>query len=513
MGEAGGGGFQWIQIPPVAEPGQTRAFANRENQLAKLYMAVVAAGNAVVQGELDVRHRIVVSGYMGVGKSALILQTLGMVRDELGTPDGQLLRAPADLPDPDERHRWLLLRASGKHVPSVDAITDAIRTCALSVLDEVKEGIERRLPGVLELPVVSWAMRKRETVLFAEVKRALLSLVHMIDYVHAWHGASLKMRAQSGTHTEVGQSTNIEGDLLAELRRQRHEPSTPEAKAALKLATSYLQKRASSIQVDTEIERQQIIGPELVVEALNSLFAATDRARIPTILVLDDFDEFASNVGPSHEQRARVLAGVLGQFNRLRPTCLLIGLREEYMHEDIRRQYSLKVHVPPLTRDGAAGALKAWGAVQRQSLQPGVVETLREIGDVFLRPFAPEDPVAVPFRFLQLVAWVANYARGWRKVPPRELVLGFLRDEFAPEVVRALDKLSTMMPEEDIRRCCEVSPLESSPYTLSHGERRALMKAGLLRPALAGDPEDTTLLVDPLCAYLRLASTDAASAG
>lgn len=509
MSEVRGGGFQWIQIPPVAEPGQPRAFANRENQLAKLYAAIVAAGNAVVQGEPDIRHRIVISGYMGVGKSALILQTLGMIRDELGIAEGQRLVVPFDLPEPEERHRWLLLRASGKHVPSVDAITDALRTCALSVLDEVKEGIARKLPGALELPVVTKLLRSRETELFAEVTRALSSLVHMIDYVHAWHGATLKMRAQSGTQTEIGQSASLEGELLTELKRQRQEPNTPEAKAALKLATSYLQKRASTIRMDTEIERQQIIGPGLIVDALNNFFVATDRAGIPTILVLDDFDEFASNVGPSHEQRARVLAEVLGQFNQLRPTCLLIGLREEYMHEDIRRQYNPVVYVPPLTRDGAAEALRAWGAVQRESLQPGVVETLRAIGDVFLRQFAPEAPVAVPFRFLQLVAWVANNERNWKDKPPRALVLGFLRDSFAPEVVRALEHLSTMMPEEDVRLCCEVSPLEPSAYMLSPREQRALIKAGLLRPALAGDPEDPTLLVDPLCAYLRLASADA----
>lgn len=507
MTDGADGGFPWIQIPPVAEPGQLRAFANRENQIAQLYTAIVAAGNAVIAGELDVQHRIVVYGYMGVGKSALVLQALGMVRDELGVAEGQALRVPADLPEPNERHRWLLLRVSGKHVPSVEAIADAIRSCALTVLEDVKDGIERKLPGALNLPVLTKVFRSRETEQRAEVEKALRALAYMIEYVQVWQGATMKVRAQSGTQAETGQSASIEADLLATLERQRQSPSTPEAKAAFKLATSYLQKHASLIRVDSEIERSQVIGPELVVEALNNFFAATDRAKIPTILVLDDFDEFASNVGPSHEQRARVLSGVLGQFNRLRPTCLIIGLREEYMHEDIHRQYRT-VYVPPLTRIDAARVLAAWGAVQRQSLQPGVTETLQAIGDAFLQRFPPENPVAVPFRFLQLVAWVANNVRDWKEQPPREVMLRYLRSSFPSEVVRTLEKLCTMMPAEDVRLICEAVPVDPTPYSINHRERRTLSRAGLLRPALAGDPDDDQIVIDSLCAYLHIATAD-----
>jgi len=75
--------FPWISIPSYAEPGRPHAFANREHQLAALYQRLVQAGNAVRDGHDAVHTKHVVFGYMGVGKSALILQALGMIRGDL----------------------------------------------------------------------------------------------------------------------------------------------------------------------------------------------------------------------------------------------------------------------------------------------------------------------------------------------------------------------------------------------------------------------------------------------
>src|SRR5690348_13716249 len=97
--------FPWIVIPKFAEPGQPHAFANREQQLAQLYKMVVSAGNAVRRPRRGgaVRLRAVVTGYMGVGKSALILQALGMIRSEDGVVDGQTVPLPVGLPEPEDR--------------------------------------------------------------------------------------------------------------------------------------------------------------------------------------------------------------------------------------------------------------------------------------------------------------------------------------------------------------------------------------------------------------------------
>lgn len=493
--------FPWIHIPPVAQTGQVRAFADREDQIAQLYKALVGAGNAVRDGESTVRHRFVVSGYTGVGKSALILQVLAMLRDELGVVDGQRLTLPPDLPEPDGRERWLILRASGKQVPSVDSIAEALRKCALSIFDDVQEEAERRLPGVLELPLLHRLLRRREARLFQEVSAALKSLAAMIDYVQVWQGSTLKIKLESQSHAES--SRNIEADLAADLRRLGGEPTSAEAKAALKLAAGFIRKRAMSTHLSTTLEQQSVVGAELVVEALNQFFVSTDRAGIPTILVLDDFDEFASNVGPSHAQRSQVLSSVLGEFSRLKPTCLIIGLREEYLHEDVLRQYQ-NVHIPPLTRTRAAEILDAWSAVQRPPLDAEIAASLRAIGDKLLDGFEMEEQVVIPFRFLQLVSWIANNITDCASRSRRELVQRYLRTTFGGEVVDAMDRVCMAMPDGDIRRCAEVRPVDPEPYAeIGRYERLALARLGLLRPVIAGDPDDSRIVLDPLCAYLR----------
>src|SRR5580692_4941154 len=125
----------WLDIPQIAEPGQAHAFADREAELSQLYLGLVSAGNAVRGGETGVRRRFVVLGPKGVGKSALVLQTLGMLRDELGVKDGQRLALPPDLPEPLDRQRWIILRLSGKRV-AVENIPEAIERAIIALLDD-----------------------------------------------------------------------------------------------------------------------------------------------------------------------------------------------------------------------------------------------------------------------------------------------------------------------------------------------------------------------------------------
>jgi Cdc6-like AAA superfamily ATPase len=499
--------FPWINIPLFAQPGQKHAFADREEQLAQLYKAIVSAGNAVRTHETAVRHRYVVSGYMGVGKSALILQVLGMIREEDGVVAGQTVKLPAELPEPEDRQRWLILRASGKTTPSVDAIADALQRSMLSVMDDVREEAERKTPHVLELSFIHRLFRRREARLYEEVKRALQQLTSEIQYVRAWQGALQTRSLEQSIRVEAHQQA--EAEVEAQLQRVGGEPRTAEAKAGLKAAAGLLRKTAMS--ATTSVEHRLAVSTQLVVDALNHFFAATDRAGIPTILVLDDFDEFASSVGPSHHDRSRVLSTVLGAFSELAPTCLIIGLREEYTHEDVMRQYR-NIPVPPFTRAVAAEALDAWSRVQSPSLEPDVARALRGLGDRFLQRFEHDEPAVIPFRFLQLVAWVANNI-----VPPDapvdSLVLRYLKGNFSGEVVRAIQRIAAIMPAEHIPLCAEATPLEPEPYQLTERERLALSKAGLLRPAVAGDPSDTRLVLDPLVAYFRAAKDAAASPG
>src|SRR5580700_7747818 len=135
----------WINIPSFAEPGQPHAFADREQELAQLYLGLVSAGNAVRESETGVRYRVVVGGPKGVGKSALVQQALGMLRDEVGVTPGQRLALPPDLPEPVDRQRWIILRLSGKTV-AAENIPDALQRSIIPLLDDASEEIGRKVP-------------------------------------------------------------------------------------------------------------------------------------------------------------------------------------------------------------------------------------------------------------------------------------------------------------------------------------------------------------------------------
>ena len=105
-------GFPWINIPMFADLDEPQVFVGRREELAVLYRGLVQAGNAVRQGRFGIHRKFVIHGYLGVGKSALIMETLRLLREGPGDAQGQT----ADLPTPEDPERWLILRISGKHV-------------------------------------------------------------------------------------------------------------------------------------------------------------------------------------------------------------------------------------------------------------------------------------------------------------------------------------------------------------------------------------------------------------
>jgi hypothetical protein len=113
--------------------------------------------------------------------------------------------------------------------------------------------------------------------------------------------------------------------------------------------------------------------------------------------------------------------------------------------------------------------------------------------------------VVVPFRFLQMVAWIGNTALD-RSGSDEDRILYYLRGTYNGETYRAFQRLAQLMPEDDLDLCAEAVPVDPAPYKISPRDRRALMSAGLLRPAMAGDPEDDRIVLDPLLAYLRAAA-------
>ena len=125
-----GTGFPWINIPMIADTGEELAFVQRREELAVLYRGMVEAGNSLRAGRLGVHRKFVVHGYLGVGKSALVLQALRMIREPMSA-DG--IAADLGLPPPEDPERWLILRVSGKHVFGLDGMVDSLRR---NVLDD-----------------------------------------------------------------------------------------------------------------------------------------------------------------------------------------------------------------------------------------------------------------------------------------------------------------------------------------------------------------------------------------
>lgn len=497
--------FFWIDIPAYAVPGQVHAFADREQELAQLYKGIVAAGNRVRTSDERVRQKYVVWGPKGVGKSAVILQALGMIRDETNVAEGQRLTLPPELPEPIDRERWLILMASGKRVTNVDAIVDSLQRSILDVLDDVRGAAEDALPDTLALPMVHRLFRTREAKLYAEVRSALLTLTSTVKYVRYFLGAIQTDKLDKKTET----TKDIAASIEATFKAMGAEPTGTEAKAGMRLASQYLVKILATNA--TSVERRRSVDVEWVTDALNELFEATHKARIPTLLVLDDFDEFASSVGPSHLERAKVLESVLSSFSRLSPTCLIIGLRSEYMHEDIDRQYKSLVPVRPMTKAAGIDALDAWIRVQKPSLSAEDRAALLDLGRRLLARFGDLDASVNPFRFLQLIAWLANN-RGISDKSARDLIVDYMSNRFTLGVTAHAQQIALGMPEPDLLYSAAGEPVDPSPYAIERTAQLTLSQLGLMRPAVAGDPSDPRIVLDPLIAYLRAAMAPKASA-
>lgn len=490
----------WLPIPRFPQVGQPFAFADRVDQLADLYGAVVDAGNALIRGERPVPARLAISGYKGVGKSSLVLQALGILRDPAGA-SGPHAAVLSSLAEPVDPQKWLVLRVSGKHVRGIDGLPDDLHRSVLDVLQDAVRGAEQAAPNVLKLPFFHRLFRTRERELYDRVRSALTALTLTVEFVRAYRGAKMSEKVEEARKVE--RSVEIKAFLETQLQLKGIRPDSGEGKVAVGLSSTFLGKWAQSFEGKRVLEQEVTVNADLATEALNGLFATTTAAGIPTVLVLDDFDELASGAGPSHAQRAKLLMEVLGVFNQLSPTCLIIALRQEYEHEDLLRQFR-RIYVPPMTREAACDMLDVWTSVQAVQWSDEMRGALRAVGQSFIRAFPEDSPVVVPDGFLPLVTWAARNARPGE--PTRDVFLRYLRMHYDGETVRAVTRLAGALSDDDLESCAETIPIDPVPYSLRPSERRALEKSGLLRPAMAWNDEDTRVIVDPLVAYLRRAS-------
>lgn len=472
-----GTGFPWINIPMIADTGEELAFVQRREELAVLYRGMVEAGNSLRAGRLGVHRKFVVHGYLGVGKSALVLQALRMIREPMSA-DG--IAADLGLPPPEDPERWLILRVSGKHVFGLDGMVDSLRRNVLDdetaqpVVDElhpesrlalyaeVHQQVASAVPDVLQLSPLHRLLRTRESQLYEQLRADLRELAKAIDHI---------------TYQVATADTSESGAAATEGREAAH-------------------------------ERRERDEAHILVEVLNRFFRTASAAGLPTLLILDDFDDIAVASGASAERRARMLSSLLSEFTQLAPTCMVLTLRSEYMNDSVLRQYR-RIYLPPLNRTDARIILGIWAQAQHPPLDAETTQRLQELGDRFLKSFDVEEPVVVPFRFLQLVTWLANNLLIYQlqDADEEKMLLRYFGSKYPLHAVRALRHVVELMPPEHIAACANASPLEGAPYAaLTPHERVALERSSLLRPAVASDPTDPRLVLDPLCAFLRAAS-------
>ncbi len=490
----------FFYVPSSAEPGQLFAFGDRDGLVQELFRAVAHAGRALREGSLAVRHRRAVVGYEGVGKSALILRALEMVRD---AEPGGLVKDP---------ERWLIFRFSGKHYSSFEALTDGL--VSLSIEEETNRSsapdellllardfalqAEGSVPQETFLSIVHKRF-SQEQRLYAGVREALHAMTSAITYVQTWRGATLSRQEERTVQADLSRTS--EAALEAEIKSLIAVPETAEGKAGLRIAAGILKKHASALRGVERIEGRWRVSSEILVDVLNHFLDQCTRARLPTILVLDDFDEFASASGSSHRARSEVLSHVLGPLHLLRPTVFLLGLRKEYMDWDVRRNFEV-TEVPPATPPEALEMVRAWAGAQTPKIEGEALVDLVALAQSVLGVLRSDEPGVVPFRFLRLLAWLYNAGQD----PSRraeEMLSTFLdrnHDYFARVALR---KVAELMPEPDVLRCMTTSPLSPDPYQLSEAEAGALRQDGLLRPAVAGDQGSREIILDPMAAWLR----------
>ncbi len=474
-------GFPWINIPMFADIDEPQVFVGRREELAVLYRSLVQAGNTVRQGRFGVHRKFVVHGGLGVGKSALILQCLRLLR--AAPTEAEALAT--DLPAPEDPERWLILRISGKHVMGLDGVVASLRW----TMTQADASSEPESEAHALYPRLA---------LYEHVHRQAESVAQRAMQLAPWHHELRTREAQ--LYDKVRTDLRALADTIEQIARQSYD--------------SGLAESASRSSESADGSPRELEEAHSLVSALNRFFRAASAAGLPTVLVFDDFDELAVSAGSSPLRRAQTLSLLLGEFAQLAPTFLLLSLRSEYLSETVLRQFR-RIFLPPLSRAEAAALLAGWAEAQDPPLPPEVTARMQALGDRFLRHFASDDLAVVPFRFLQLVAWLANnyliYQLG--ELDEARMLWRYFASKYSLETTRALRALAALMPAEHVSLSASASPLDASPYqALSPPDRQALVRAGLLRVAAAADPEDSRIVLDPLIGYLAAALRGGASA-
>lgn len=500
----------WWNVPRFADTGQRRAFVNRELLLTDLVARMVSVGNALRRGDTHARERIALTGYRGVGKSAVLLHAIDMLRAPSYALEGNFVKLPPTLPSPLDPERWLIVRVSGKSVGSFIELPHAIEKSAFATLYDATGHLHQQGRDATQLPWFDRALlNRRDAALYQRVRSEISKLAGVLGEVDGRLGYT-RLEKDEGTR-----QNERSGDLKATIEgslKGRFSDLSPDAVELGAKSVSEFLRRYSSKDVHTEtIEGKTILSADLVVTAFNEFFAACREARLPTVLALDDFDEFASAAGPDPAGRARVLSRVLGAFATLSPTVLVLALREEYRDLDVDRQFMVR-HVPPMSRASAREAVRAWAMAHEPTPSDMRVAELQAYSDRLLQSTSDalnmrdEDAIVTPFHHLQTLFNAANrHGPSLASTKPSKVIEEECRLTYSPRTVRTILRVVDALSPDDVRAALEHEPIDAAHLTLSDTERRELQQHGLVTPVMAGEPEPPQTYLDPLFGMLGLA--------
>lgn len=478
-----------LQIPRFVDPSDTQVFADRSDVLEGLVNQIVDAGNKLREGVQTATKTIVVSGTVGVGKSAVIFEALRAIREPERSPNS---RRPTD---PD---RWLEVYVSCKTLSGIADLLNAIR----SVVDSTADALIAQLDAPsrrLHYSVIDRLFGRSNYKEAIAVREALSALAVELSIARQYWGASVTETLTTQTIDELRRE--VELIFKAELSAKRGDEKSQAASAALSRVSKFALTQANKSSKTTTIEHRYTIGTDFLVEACNAFFEATRAVGVPVVLVLDDIDELLTDLGSDYAQRAKVLRALLGPLRALRPTALLFGVRREYVDFDVRRVASV-VDIEPVRAKEALLILEAWTRLLNPNASDDEVRGVMDVAARVAPRVGPDDRAVVPLRFLEIVQYaVSNPHDGHDRA---ELIERYMRSQGLWSAgFTALREASTPYEQLCALRAEPVDFNAAHVSAITAGDREQLVRDGLVRPEHAVDGAVAPrVLFDPLFGYL-----------
>jgi Cdc6-like AAA superfamily ATPase len=465
-------------IPRFPMPQHAATFADRKDLRARLVHEVATAGNAALAGDPGASYRAVVRGHRGVGKSALLLRVLQDLREGKGPGQTPIL-AP---------ERWVVLYLHGKMIGSPGAIANAlagIRQEAQTAeeMDPLFDLFRDLLPDDSTLP-----------------KRAprLVALVHELLGRDDSRRELVVWEAWKRVNGLIRAGIRGAGASLKELESNRSSKGSVSIAGEVglpkvgKVSGSASLERQDDLRTVYQSDEERSVLP--VIQALNHFFESLRAVRMPTVVVVDDLEELVSGEGGNQDHRAPAVSALLGLFNRLRPTCLLFGMREEYVNEDISRQFD-EVHVPLLSPVEMDEVVECWARSQHDDFGAADVAQVRALGRALFAGLADDERVITPDPYLQILASAFNAGFS----PERgalAMLDSWLGERQAVQLRRVQQISAALRALELVNNVAAGEPVEPPP--LADGLlMRDLQEAGLCRPHRAGRADDSRVVFNP----------------